>query len=249
MPKFISSPYLVEKNVPRGRIDSFRVFQKNGIIKPRTIKVYTPANYSMLSKLPSVYVHDGNDAIAFAKFTVILDNLIEEKKIQPVIAVFIPPIERSEEYLFPKREQFINAVTNEIVPLIDSLYKTERSPKSRAVMGISNGGHISLSIAISRPDIFSKVAGQSSTISPMLIEAAQKNSLPPLTMYLDCGVYDIDRIDPQYGRVIFLEKNRVFHRSLLAIKYPHIYKEFNDGHEWANWRERMPEILQLFFEK
>jgi enterochelin esterase-like enzyme len=27
----------------------------------------------------------------------------------------------------------------------------------------------------------------------------------------------------------------------------HSFKIFNDGHEWANWRERIDEILIYFF--
>jgi enterochelin esterase-like enzyme len=218
----------------------------------REIKVYLPHGYEELSGLPTVYINDGFDAISFADMPTILDNLIAQKKIVPVIAVFIPPVARQFEYLTDGREKFVNVLCNEVVPMIDDNFRTARMPQKRAMMGISNGGHITLYTVLSRPDLFHCAGGQSATISPELQNLTQrqadKNKLPPtMKIYLDCGRYDIQRYNPVWGDIDFLESNRKYSEMLVSLRIPHFYREVNDGHEWANWRERMPDILIFFF--
>lgn len=259
MPKFSSSPYLQKRDfVPRGAVDSLAPALKiptplnHYSVSLRPIKVYRPPGYDTLAHLPSMYVHDGFEAITFAHMTVILDNLIAEKKIPPVIAVFIPPVERQEEYVTKKRDPYIKYLCDVLVPIVDEYYRTERSSLKRGIMGMSNGGHISLITALQRPDIFQNAGGQSSTITPYLTETVQRqydaNRISPrLKIYLDCGRYDIKTDSRWFGKFDFLESNRNFSNLLASMRIPHYYKEVNDGHEWASWRERIPEMLIYFF--
>ena len=259
MPKFVSSPYLIYRDsVPHGRIDSGGL--NTHILPPlrkyslagRKIKIYLPPGYDSLSHLPSIYIHDGFDAIDFALMPTMLDNLIAEKKIPPVIAIFIPPINRTDEYVGNHRNQFVKLLCNDFVPMIDKQYKTYRSPHKRAMIGISNGGHIALYTVISRPDVFQNVGGQSSTITPWLRELtkqrADENTFSlSMKIYLDCGRYDIKQENSDRENFDFLDLNRKYSDLLSSLRIPHYYREFNDGHEWAGWRERMPEILIFFF--
>ncbi len=259
MPNFVPSPFRTpDESVPVGTIADVNLYKylhpplSHYTIAGRDVKVYLPHGYETMSDLPSVYVHDGSQAIAFADLPTILDNLIAQKKIVPVIAVFIPPVARQSEYLTDGREKYINVVCNEIIPMIDKNFSTARVPEKRAMMGISSGGHLSLYTVLSRPDLFLNAGGQSSTISPELLDLTQrqadKNTLPPtMKIYLDCGRYDIQRYNPVWGDIDFLESNRTYSEMLASLRIPHFFREVNDGHEWANWRERMPDILIFFF--
>ncbi len=259
MPKFVSSAFLRPRpGIPRGMIDSLApVFQtpsplKRYAIAARPVKVYRPAGYDTLNNLPSVYVFDGFETIDYSMLPTVLDNLIAEGKIPPVIAVFVPPVERYAEYYEEKRGRFVHYLAAQVMPVIDALYRTDPSPQRRAVMGISAGGHIALYFAFRRPDLVRNVAGQSSAITPWLqsvtTQAALNGTLPPdVKIYLDCGRYDIKGIHPILGEFSLLERNRQYSQQLSSLRIPHYYKEWNDGHEWANWRERMPDILQYFF--
>jgi hypothetical protein len=105
-----------------------------------------------------------------------------------------------------------------------------------------------------RPDIFGNAGGQSSTITPWLSDLVRRQSArnilaPSMKIYIDCGIYDIKTYEPIYGNISFLDANREFSMFLSSLRIPHFYKEVNDGHEWASWRERMPEILMFFFGK
>ena len=259
MPKFVPSAYRVPvDSVPRGTFVEMELYRylnpplSRYTIFRREIKVYLPHGYEELSDIPTVYINDGFDAISFADMPTILDNLIAQKKIVPVIAVFIPPVARQFEYLTEGREKFVNVLCNEVVPMIDDNFRTARMPEKRAMMGISNGGHITLYTVLSRPDLFHGAGGQSATISPELQNLTQRqadgNTLPPtMKIYLDCGRYDIQRYNPVWGDIDFLESNRKYSEMLVSLRIPHFFKEVNDGHEWANWRERMPDILIFFF--
>ncbi len=259
MPGFVPSPYLQWRgDISHGTIDSIAPTAKilvpllHYLVSKRALKVYRPAGYDTLSHLPVVYVHDGFEAITFAHLPTILDNLIAEKMIQPVIAVFIPPVNRQDEYVGRKTERFVKYLTEDLVPLIDHIYKTEPLPSKRAMMGISNGGHISLYAGIRRSDVFLNVGGQSSTITQWLIELTRRqfetnNLSAQMKIYLDCGRFDIKGENPQDDAFDFLRLNRNYSNLLSSLHIPHYYKEVNDGHEWANWRERMPEMLIYFF--
>ncbi|MBI2430042.1 MAG: hypothetical protein HYV29_14840 [Ignavibacteriales bacterium] len=257
MPGFVSSPYLVPReNVPRGTIENIEVNPhitaplKQYSLRVRPLKIYIPPGYDTLSHLPVIYVQDGFETIEFAFLPTVIDNLIADKKINPLIAVFIPPLRRGDEHMGYQRDQYKKYLCDELVPMIDEKYKTDRSPSRRTLVGISSGGFSSLYTVFNRPDIFLKVGGQSSTITPELKEIvsrkADRNLLPPsMKIYLDCGRYDLRRNNDDD----FVTLNRSFSGFLSSLRIPHFYKEVNDGHQWGSWRERMPEMLTYFFGK
>lgn len=257
MPKFISSPYLVFRDsIAHGTIDSIGINPylqsplKQHALSNRPLKIYRPPGYDSLSNLPSVYVQDGAEAIDFAFLPTIIDNLIAEKKIEPLIAVFIQPLNRLDEQLGSQRDRYKKYLCNDLVAMIDKRYKTNRSPEKRALIGISSSGNSALHVALNRPDVFRNAGAQSATITQDLQELvrtkAARNTIPSaFKMYLDCGRFDLRFNDGGD----FLTLNRKFSDLLSSLRIPHYYKEINDGHQWGSWRERMPEMLIFFFGK
>lgn len=255
MPKSVSSPFLVRRSdIAQGRIEDIPVHPY--IVPPlkqywrgaRPLKVYLPPGYDTLTNVPAVYVQDGFEAIKFAFLPTVIDNLIAERIIEPVMAVFIAPVDRGEEQIGFFHEPYKRYICEELVPMIDRQYKTDRSPEKRALIGISSGGYSALSIAFSRMDLFRNVGGQSATITSSLeaLVRQKASTLPSsVKIYLDCGRYDLR---PYWGEDFFIS-NRNFSQLLSSLHIPHYFKEVNDGHQWASWRERMPEMLIYFFRK
>jgi enterochelin esterase-like enzyme len=143
--------------------------------------------------------------------------------------------------------RYTRVFCDELVPMIDRRYRTARNPARRGMMGISDGGYSALAMLLARTDVFHCAAGQSSTILPalsqMLALRQRYAPLPPsLRLYLDCGRYDI--VDGEFD---FPELNRSFSRELESYGVRHRYREVSDGHDWASWRERMPEIFEYLF--
>lgn len=259
MPKFIPSPFLVHRDtIPQGTLEEIPLYHylrpplSRYMLPARSLYVYLPPGYDTLRDLPTVYINDGVEAINFAGVPTMLDNLIAQKRIDPLIAVFIPPVNRQTEYLMEWKDKFVAVVCTEIVPMIDRKYSTAPRPAMRAMMGISSGGHLALYAVMNRPDIFHCGGGQSPTISPDLIRVTQEQAdrgilTPAMKIYIDCGRYDIQRYHPVYGQIDFLESSREYSEMLATLRVPHFFREVNDGHEWASWRERMPDMFIFFF--
>ena len=250
MPGFVSNPVLKHRlNVPHGTIDSIWFTSSLDSLRPRAVKIYKPHDYSDLSNLPSLYVNDGFEALQFEYFQNALDNLIADRTIRPLLVVFIPPVQRHNEYVGLQQRAFTKMICDELVPLIDRAYLTSHKPEDRAMMGISDGGHVSVAMVLKRPDVFLNGAGQSSTITPQLFailenSAEHRLSHSPFKLYLDVGQYDLDYPGEDGS---FLSLNREFSAELTKDEIKNVYREVNDGHEWANWRERSEDILKLFF--
>ncbi|MBN1639444.1 MAG: hypothetical protein JW866_10780, partial [Ignavibacteriales bacterium] len=78
---------------PRGTLSNNILISSSSLNYNVNYRVYTPYQYDSLYNLPVIYVTDGheysNDLLG--SMIIVLDNLIADKKIQPIIAVFIDP--------------------------------------------------------------------------------------------------------------------------------------------------------------
>jgi enterochelin esterase family protein len=197
MPGFKPDPVRqFRPGIPHGTIGSILFTIHDKAIKSRQVKVYLPAAYSDLSQLPVLYVLDGIEAMDFMSYPVILDNLIADNKIKPVIAVFIPPADRYSEFMGNDHKPFMNAICDELVPLIDREYKTACDPKNRGIAGISAGAYLALLTVLSRPDVFQCGAGQSTTLSDEFYHTfhsftGKGKNRPGVHIYFDVGRFDL----------------------------------------------------------
>ena len=252
MPLFVrDTTRFFRRDIQRGTIESTIFISKEEEISPRPIKIYKPFGYDTLSALPSLYVMDGFKAFEFMAYNNVLDNLIADNKISPMIVVFLEYINEDDSYFFAENEKLTEILCNELVPFIDKTYKVNTDPHFRAITGISAGGHYSLLAAFNRPDVFLNAAGQSSTITEELLEemktaSENKKYLKEYRFYFDVGIYDLSSGSLE-GHT-FLTANRKFHKEMENTGFNFLYNEYNDGHQWANWRERTDDILIYFFE-
>jgi enterochelin esterase family protein len=251
MPLFKTKTVREYRNsIQHGTIDTLWFKSRQTSILPRMLKIYKPANYDSLFSFPTLYVNDGFKAIEYNSYINVLDNLIADKKIKPVLVVFIDFIEGDQNLFLNKTDEYFKSVCGELVPLIDANYKTSQQAKDRVLTGISAGGHISLLTALKRSDIFLNAAGQSSTMTEELFEAIKNISKTnpnkkELKLYFDVGRYDL--VNGTLNNYSFLYANQLLDKEMKKAKINHTFKIVNDGHQWANWRERVDEILIHFF--
>lgn len=251
MPGFRPDPARARfTDVPHGSLDSLFFTSNNPNIAARQIKVYLPAGYKSLAGMPVLYVMDGLEALEWMGYTNVLNNLIAWKKIRPVIAVFIPPVDRGGEMMEDRKDEFLDVLCTEIVPLIDKTYATDPTPASRGISGISAGGYFALYTVLTRNNVIACSAGQSPAIDSEIHKAAKalakKKMRPPgLHIYFDMGQFDLP------GGLMrdktFVETGTDLSREMTEYNLDHRFQAVYDGHEWANWRERTGEILQYFF--
>jgi enterochelin esterase-like enzyme len=251
MPMFKTDSILLYRaDILHGKVDSLFFESKQTSMLPRSLKVYKPANYDSLASLPTLYVNDGFNAIDFCSYINVLDNLIADKNIKPVLVVFVDFAEGDQDYFINRTDEYFTAFCNELVPFIDVNYKTSKQAKDRVLAGISAGAHISLLTALKRSDVFLNAAGQSPTTTEELFDALDSDFLngqikEKLKLYFDVGRFDLT--EGGINNYSYLHANQLLNRKIKKTGINHIFNVFNDGHQWANWRERVDEILIYFF--
>lgn len=251
MPAFI--PDIIRNynpNIKHGTLDSLKFGSVSTPIGSRTIKIYKPFGFDSLKNLPSLYINDGLKAIEYCSYINILDNLIASGKIAPVIVVFIEYKEGDQDFFLNKTEEYSAFICDTLVPFIDLKFRTINSPEKRGIAGISAGGHISLITALKRPDKFLRASGQSSTLTPEFFEFLENLKVDVRTstkwrLYFDVGRYDL--LNGTYKDMSFLSSNQLLDKKISELNLEHKFNIFNDGHQWANWRERTDDILIYFF--
>jgi enterochelin esterase family protein len=208
----------------------------------RTIKIYLPPGYDSQAgeTYGVVLFHDGLDFINFAKVNNILDYLINKKQIQPLIGVFVPPVEREAEYAENKTEQYENFILNELMPYIDNKYRTKKEPDHRAMFGISYGGLITTQICYNHPESFGLAGPYSASYkvnSMKVFSSVENGPKKNIKWYLDCGTYE-----PTILRTLSELRD-----TLLIKGYEVNWRQWHEGHSWGSWRAHLDIALEYFF--
>ncbi len=264
MPKYKRHPLF--DHYIHGEIGQFEnleeiILTSNFLNYDHVIHVYLPPGYQESDKkYPVVYFQDGKDYIEFAVVPYILDSMIKDKLIDPVIAVFVTPPNlhqpkvpnRSTEYGL--NDEYVSFFVSELVPLVDSKFRTIDEPDARLVVGDSYGGLISLYIGFSNSDSFEKVYSQSgyhSFNNDKIIKLINDSEKKTIKIYLDCGIYE-----KQVGAAFlpesernFLEGNRRLKKALEEKGYDFNYYEYPEGHTWGNWRRHFIDAIEYFFKR
>jgi enterochelin esterase family protein len=133
----------------------------------RRIEVYVPQQYAKGTPAPFIVGADGPDSLLFT----VLDNLIAEGKVPPMIAISIgngsgdaQGSERGLEY-DAMNGVYAEFVEKEVLPLVESKcqVKLTKDPAGRAAMGGSSGGSCALIMAWYHPDLYHRVLTYSGT--------------------------------------------------------------------------------------
>jgi len=222
-------------DIPHGRVEQFE-FSSKRLNNTRRVYVYLPAAYDNERdrRFGSLFVHDGGEYFERAKMANVLDNLIAEGQIPALVTVMVDPVNRMEEYW--ANDRYLEFLCSELLPEIEQRYRTAVDRKARGVMGASLGGLISVYAALSRPDLFSLAAGQSSALmieEQKLASMVQSTRRSSFRFYFDVGEYEPSFI-PAHERFIGLVKKK---------RWPTLYQELPGGHNWTSWRAHLKDLL------
>ena len=178
-------------------------------------------------------MHDGGEYLNRGRLPTVLDNLLFRRAIGPLIAVMVDPVMRGHEYR--ANEAYAAFLESELLPYVEGRYRTLAQREARGVMGASLGGLISVYVALSRPQLFSRVGGQSSALH---LEEARITGLldgfrARTTFYLDVGTYE-PRYLPTHRRIV---------ARLNALGAPCFFQQLAGGHNWTSWRAHLTDLL------
>ncbi|MEW6055509.1 MAG: alpha/beta hydrolase-fold protein, partial [Bdellovibrionota bacterium] len=145
MPKY---PLIKEaKSIPTESKGTIQAVSADWVKAP--IHVYLPAGYDSKKSYPVIYTADGSAWMKYMKLPEMLDQLIAEKDIEPVIAVMIDPTEdRRNWYLFnPDYVRYLET----IIQYVDKTFSTKADARHRFHFGTSAGGRAAFHAAFERP--------------------------------------------------------------------------------------------------
>jgi hypothetical protein len=137
----------------------------------RTIAVYVPAQYVRGTEAPFIVLGDGGST-AYKDLTAILDNLIQQRRVPPLIAIQIgnggqdaQGSERGREY-DTVSAAYTQFVEREVLPKVEQATgaRLTRNPDGRATMGLSSSGAAAFTMAWFHPELYRRVLAYSPTM-------------------------------------------------------------------------------------
>ena len=150
------------KQVPHGNVQQVYFYSKSTDTHRRAF-VYTPPTYGKdKKKYPVLYLQHGwgEDETAWSNqghANLIMDNLIAEGKIEPFIIVMTYGMTNDVKFGHIKEftaKEFETVLVDELIPYIDSNFRTQADKKHRARAGLSMGGFETKLITLRRPEVF-----------------------------------------------------------------------------------------------
>ena len=253
-------------DIPHGTVTR-RWYDSPGLGMDRRITIYTPPGYETGNdKYPVLYLLHGAGGdeeawITLGRTSQIMDNLIAQGKVKPMIVVMpngnviqdAAPGEGNEGFYKP---QFMVAKTmdgtyeanfRDIIKFVESNYRVKADKANRAIAGLSMGGFHSLHISRYYPNTFDYVGLFSAAIMPDQNATSEvyKDIDGTLKKQLENG-YKVYWIG--IGKTDFLYRNIVDYRKKLDdMGFKYTYRETDGGHIWKNWRVYLSEYTPLLF--
>ena len=247
--------------VPHGEVRMV-LYESKTMGVTRWIWIYMPPNYDKSSaKYPVLYLLHGNGEaqngwVMNGRANIILDNLIADKKAQPMVVVMpqahalqganVGPLVRltGETDMFSKR--FPQDLLQEIIPLVERNYRVYTDADHRAIAGLSMGGGQALSIGLAHPDLFHYVLGFSAAVGGPFMNAegefnealAKPESLDSKLrlLWVACGKQDF-----------LYQANRQFVDMLKNKGVKVQFRETEGSHVWSVWRSYLNETAPMLF--
>lgn len=229
------------KNVPHGNVQQI-LFNSPSTGEQKRAFVYTPAEYSKNAKknYPVLYLQHGwgEDETAWSNqgcAHLIMDNLIAEGKCKPFIIVMTYGMTNGARYgtigsFSPK--DFETVLVDELIPYVDSHFRTLANKQNRAMAGLSMGGMETKSITLARPDTFDYWGLFSGgTYAP-----SDLKNVKPKLIFTSCG----SKENPDGVRKSV--------DDLQAAGFNAVsYVSEGTAHEFLTWRRSLKEMAPLLF--
>ncbi|WP_339739824.1 alpha/beta hydrolase-fold protein [uncultured Sunxiuqinia sp.] len=250
------------KDVPHGLVSAVNYYSKLTQSFRRCF-VYTPPGYEANTdeRYPVLYLQHGSfeDETGWpgqGKANLIIDNLIAAEKAAPMIVVMdngyaYKPQDNTADNIRPV-SVFEEVMITEIIPMIDTKFRTMPERKHRAIAGLSMGANQTMRIIMNNLDKFSNYGGFSGTSN-----YPSANEIDVET-FLDGKFNDGKKVNEQID-VLWLglgtKEPEPFPGSIGAFRkmldkqgIEHTYYESQGtAHEWQTWRRSLYQYAQLLF--
>ncbi|MBL8784718.1 MAG: carbohydrate esterase, partial [Deltaproteobacteria bacterium] len=256
---------LIPTKPTAGHVDLVDAFPSAFLVPDRDLVIYLPPGYSDAAnaavRYPVLYMHDGQNLMdpatsAFGtewQVDETAEMMISAGDVAPVIIVGVGnTVDRIPEYTpvvdaeygGGDADDYGRFLTEELMPYIDSHYRTDTAGARTGLAGSSLGGLVSLYLGLEYPNDF----GRLGVISPSVWWADQYivgyvealATKPPLHIWLDIGTTEGQETvsDTRLLRDALTAKGWVLNQDLAYHEYQ------GASHNEAAWAARFDEILK-----
>lgn len=242
--------YYDARNVPHGTVTR-HIYHSSVTNGERELYVYAPPGYTPKKKYPVLYLLGGSGELAHnwaveGRANFILDNLLAEGKAKPML-ICMPNnqmVHRSDPDFRAKGADLLEQdLRRHIIPLVDSAYSTIRTPRGRALAGLSMGGGHTQTVGFRSLDLFASFgilsAGnrESETHSAAFLNDPAVNRKVDF-LFVGQGTYESQGLGPTGAGTAALRA------ALQKHNVNHVYYEGGGGaHDWGAWRHLLAEKL------
>lgn len=246
-------PWVEERGAPRGKLEKHRVSSRI-LGNERDVFVYTPPGAGDTAR-GLLILFDAAPYMDKVPTPRILDNLIADGKIPPVVAVLIgnpSPETRGAE--LPCNEDFAAFLANELAPWIRQRVNVAITGDRTIIGGSSYGGLAAAYAAHRHPNLFGNVLSMSGSFwwhpdegdveAEWLTRAFAKQPSRSTRFFLSAGLFETGREEPG-----ILETTRHLRDVLMAKGYPVTYRDYAAGHDYIAWRNALVDGLIALFGK
>jgi enterochelin esterase family protein len=251
------------QDVPHGEIRTV-LYKSRSNGTTRELTVYVPPGYedARNRRYPVLYLLHGfaNDHQSWHRYgraNDILDNLLAQKQIQPLLVVMplgyggaaingdgtgIPP--KGAGQFGGDAALYERDLIEDIIPMIDSRYRTNADRRHRAIVGFSMGGGQAGRFGLGHLETFSHVgimsagmAGGADTkpLSTLAADPTKANKQIDL-LWIACGKEDTA-----------MKGAKTLHTALQQAGIEHTFLETDGAHHWRVWRRYLRDLAPLLF--
>jgi len=269
--------FYLARNVPHGEVRLHYYHSKvTGAV--RRAFVYTPPGYDQnpTQRYPVLYLQHGSGEdetgwIFQGHANFILDNLIAAGKAKPMILVMengyatpagkpgLPPSSTDLDRPVPRvggypadTSGFNDVMLQDVIPMIDSFYRTLANRENRAMAGLSMGGNQTCQLTLRHLDLFAWIGAFSGTgnglstaplnpktfINGVFADGPAFNAKVKL-LWIGMGTAEPEPFPKAIG---------AFRKMLDDAQVKHVYFESpGTSHEWQTWRRSLNDFAPRLF--
>lgn len=240
--------FYILKDVPHGHVYQI-LFNSKSTGTSRRAFVYTPPGYDndTQKRYPVLYLQHGwgEDETAWSnqgRVNLIMDNLVAEGKVDPFIIVMTYGMTNEIRWgglRNFKIDAFETVLVDELIPYVDTHFRTLTDQPNRAMAGLSMGGMETKLITLGNLDKFSHIGLFSGgVITPEDVETTTGFRDKVRLVFCSCGSRENpDKINSNHEALDKIDINNV------------AYVSPNTAHEFQTWRRSFREFAPLLFKE
>ena len=250
--------YRPQQGIAHGQVRSF-YYYASSTGEWRHAMVYTPAAYEKgKQRYPVLYLQHGmgEDETGWTRqgrMQHIMDNLIASGEAVPMIVVM-----ESGDVKEPFRggdnrqgfsqygASFYKVMINDLIPTIDSKFRTLRDRDHRAMAGLSWGGHQTFDIVLQHTDQFSYMGTFSGAIFGLDVKTAYDGIFTRPDEF-NKNIHYLFMMSGTEGMDQMFGTRKLVDQLNAQGIHAHYYESVGTDHEWLTWRRGLRQFLPHLF--